>query len=185
MEISKKASPISLIDLVEISMIAAITCVATLVIRVPSLTGYTHIGDSMIFIGVILLGKKNGVISGALGMFLADLLGGYLIWAPFTLFIKAVMALIVGIIAFRKDYNGKNIMNNTVAFIMGGTWMVVAYLFFGVFVTRITVAAADTLYKGLLISLKDVPGNIMQAVIGLALAVPITILLNKTNIRKR
>ena len=184
MEINKSGAHLSIGEMAYISLVAAITCIATMVIRVPSLTGFTHIGDSMIFIGVILLGKKNGAMAGALGMFLADLLSGYLVWAPFTLIIKAVMALIVGLIAYRKDYEGKNVFNNFIAFAAGGSFMVIAYLFFGVFIARITVAAADTLGKGLIISLKDVPGNIMQAALGIAIAIPVTILLNRANIKK-
>lgn len=184
METNNNLAKISLIEIVRISLLAAITCIATMLIRIPSLTGYTHIGDSMVFIGVILLGKRDGIISGALGMFLADLLGGYFVWAPITLLIKGIMALIVGSIAFRKDYNGKNVINNTFGFILGGTWMVTAYLLFGALVARLMVAGANTLAKGMLVSIKDVPGNVMQAIIGIAIAIPVTMILNRTSIAK-
>ena len=173
-------------DITQIAMMAALTFIATFIIRVPSLAGgYTHIGDSMVFIGVILLGKKKGVISAAVGMFLSDLIGGYLLWSPFTLVIKGVMALIAGSIAFRKNYNGKNMLNNIFAFIISGIWMVIAYLFAGAIIAKINVASAKSLFAGLIVSLKDVPGNIIEVLIGILIAVPIIYLLDKSSFFKK
>ena len=45
------------------------------------------------------------------------------IWAPFTIVIKAVMAIIAASIALRKDYEGEKVWNNALAFIVAGLWM--------------------------------------------------------------
>ena len=174
-----KVTKVDIRSLAQIAMMAAITFVATYTIKFPSLTGYTHIGDSMVFIGAILLGKRKGAVSAAIGMFLADVLSGYLLWSPFTLVIKAIMALIAGSIAFRGDYEGKNTMNNILAFIAGGAWEIIGYLFAGAFVSKLTIAGIKTLQDGLIVSLKDVPGNVMQVAVGVVIAVPVILLLQK------
>ena len=85
-------------EITKIAMMAALVFVATYSLKVPSLHGYTHLGDCMIFIAVLLLGGKKGAISGAIGASLADLVGGYIIWILPTFFIKFIMASIMGII---------------------------------------------------------------------------------------
>lgn len=67
-------------------------------IPIPFTQGYIHLGDSMIFISAILFGWKIGGLAGGFGSALADLLGGYAIWAFPTLLIKFVMGAIVGFI---------------------------------------------------------------------------------------
>ena len=80
-------------NMVITAMMAAIVFVATYSIKINTFGGYVHLGDSMVLLSALLLGKKKGAIASALGMGMADLL--YMpIWAPFTIVIKAVMALI-------------------------------------------------------------------------------------------
>lgn len=180
MENTKRS--ISLTGIAQISMMAAITYLATSILKVPTITGgYAHIGDSMVFIGVILLGRKKGLYSAAVGMFLADLLGGYLFYAPFTLVIKAVMALIVGLIAFRKDYNGKNIIANTIGFVAGGTWMITGYFFADWIITRFTIPGANSIGKAFAVACQGIISNVMQALVGIVIAIPVTILLTRNN----
>lgn len=174
---SNDTKKVEIRSIAQVAMMAAITCIATTFFRLPSLTGYIHIGDSMVFIGVILLGKKKGIVSAGIGMFLADVFAGYFIWSPFTLVIKAVMAWIVGVIAFRGDCKGRNTLNNVVAFIAGGVWELIGYLFVGILIARLTIGGTNTLQAGLIISLKDVPGNIMQVIVGVVIAVPALLLL--------
>lgn len=47
-------------ELVKTALMAAIIFVATYAIRIPNPAtgGYSHLGDCMIFLGVILLGRK-------------------------------------------------------------------------------------------------------------------------------
>ena len=78
--------------LVLTALLAAMACVATLVIRVPSPTnGYMNLGDAVVLLGAYLLGPGWGAAAGV-GSALADLLGGYPVYMPATLVIKAAMA---------------------------------------------------------------------------------------------
>ncbi|KAJ50565.1 putative membrane protein [Clostridium tetanomorphum] len=160
-------------EIVQISLIAAITCLVTMTIRVPTLIGYTHLGDSMVFLSAILLGKKNGTIGAALGMFLADMLGAYFIWAPFTLVIKGGMAYIAATIAYRKDFNGLDTRNNILAFLCAGTWMVLAYYIANAVITRFIYVKTASINESLIIALGEVPGNIIEVLVGIILAVPL------------
>lgn len=80
-------------------MTAAVT-VATIaiIIPVPYTGGYIHAGDSMIFLSVLLLGWKRGAFAAGVGSALADILSGYTQWAPATLCIKTLMAVIMGLV---------------------------------------------------------------------------------------
>ena len=61
--------------------------------RLPTIRGYIHIGDSVIYIAACLLNQPGAAISAALGGFLADALTGYVVWAPYTALIKAALTV--------------------------------------------------------------------------------------------
>lgn len=65
--------------LVMTAMMICLVLVATFSIRIPSpfTQGYVHLGDTMVFLSVLLLGKKSGALAAGLGSGLADILGGY------------------------------------------------------------------------------------------------------------
>ena len=87
--------------LTKTAMMAAIVFVCTYVCKVPIVLtgGYTHLGDCAVFLGVLLLGKRQGALAGALGAALADLMGGFLFWVLPTFFIKGLMAYTMGFLA--------------------------------------------------------------------------------------
>lgn len=79
------------------ALLAALTAGATLVIRIPTPTlGYIHPGDGLVLLCGILLGPGPGAVAAGIGSMLADLLGGFPAWAPGTLVIKALTALVSG-----------------------------------------------------------------------------------------
>ena len=79
------------------ALLAALTTVATMVIRIPTPTlGYIHLGDGMVLICGILLGPGLGAVAAGIGSMLADLFGGYMAWVPGTFAIKALTALVGG-----------------------------------------------------------------------------------------
>ena len=74
---------------------AAIICVVTMFpqIPVPATGGYIHMGDAIILVSAWLLGPIYGTIAAGIGSALADLFSGYVIYAPATLVIKALVAI--------------------------------------------------------------------------------------------
>lgn len=163
-----------------IGMMAAIICVATMTIRIPTLgsIGYIHPGDSMVFVAAIIFGRKNGVIASAIGMGMADIIAGYMTYAPFTIVIKAVMAFIVATIAFAKSADGKNVKRNIAAFTAGGVWMVAGYYVTAIIMLTYITQAYPTLQVGMVFALESIPGNIAQFVVGALIAVPVVKLLD-------
>lgn len=160
-------------EMVQIALMIALTCIITMFVKVPSPIGYTHAGDSMVFLAAILFGSKKGAFIGATGMVLADILSGYAVWAMPTLIIKAVMAYIAGTIAYRKNYNGDNFKNNLVAFITAGLWMVIGYYLASVVLSKYVFTPDINITEAFIIGLREVPGYIVQIVLGILIAVPL------------
>ena len=86
-------------NLTKVAIMSALVCIATYFFKIPSLNGYTHLGDSMIFMSVLILGWKRGALAGGIGAALADFLGGYMQWVIPTFLIKISMGIIMGLIA--------------------------------------------------------------------------------------
>ena len=76
------------------AMLAALCCVATMIIKIPSpLKGYFNIGDSIVLLSGWLLTPFYGFFAAAVGSALADVFSGYVFYAPVTFVIKGVMAI--------------------------------------------------------------------------------------------
>ena len=75
------------------AMMAALACVATMIIRIPSpMQGYVNLGDAVVLMCGWILGPIYGVAAAGIGSMLADILAAYPHYAPGTLVIKAVVA---------------------------------------------------------------------------------------------
>ena len=87
------------------ALFAAIVCVATVTIRIPiqATGGYIHLGDAFVILAGIFLGSGYGAVAAGIGAMLADIMGGYFIYAPITFAVKALMAVSVWLI-FAKFY---------------------------------------------------------------------------------
>lgn len=88
----------TLLKLTLSAMIAALTAVITAhIFHIPMSLfggqGYVHIGDAIIYLGASLLPTGYACAAAALGGAMADLISGSALWAPWTLVIKALVAL--------------------------------------------------------------------------------------------
>ena len=72
------SSTYSVKDITKTAMMAAITFIGIYTVKIPSLHGYSHMGDCMIFLSVLILGTRKGALAGGIGAALSDLLGGYM-----------------------------------------------------------------------------------------------------------
>ena len=80
----------SLRKIIFAALMAALTTVATMIIRIPTPTqGYIHLGDGMVLLCGALLGP-------GLGSMLSDLFAGYMSYVPGTFVIKALTAMVGG-----------------------------------------------------------------------------------------
>ena len=161
-------------DMVYISLLAALICAATFMIRIPSVVtnGYVHLGDGLIFIAVILLGGKRGAFAASIGASLADILGGYAYYAIPTFIIKGIMALIMGYIIYKMNKESK--VSWVIGAVLGSIWQIAAYYVVG------------SLMVGSFIStLMDIPGNAVQSGVGIIVAVLFVVAFKNTTISSK
>ncbi|MGF6376000.1 putative membrane protein [Clostridiales Family XIII bacterium PM5-7] len=163
-------------------LMMCLVTVATMFIKVPVpfTQGYVHLGDSMIFLAVLILGKRDGVIAAGVGSALGDILGGYAFWAPWTLIIKGVMALIMAIFLDGMRKKGKlGEKHAGVSFIeVVGMTLAGAFMVAGYYVTEVIM------YGNWMVPIPSIPFNIGQFVVGMVLAVLMETALCKTSAKK-
>ncbi|MCR4945259.1 MAG: ECF transporter S component [Clostridium sp.] len=171
-------------QMVVTALMIALVFLAGSVIKIPTIGGFIHIGDCMIFLSVMILGKKRGALASGIGMFLVDIIAGYYIWAPFTFAIKFIMAYISGAIIER--INNNEIISEfkkryILAFICGGLFMIIGYFIAGALIAGLFTSSVGII-QGLIISAKDIIGNVIQVTVGIVLSVPLsTIILRAKN----
>jgi len=165
-------------NLVMTALLMGLIMLATSTFRIPSpfTQGYVHLGDTMIFLGVLVLGKKNGTIAAGIGSALADIMAGYAIYAPWTLIIKGLMAFVMAV--FIEAMAGRTktsfrIAGLPVIEIMG---MVLAGLVMAAGYCIVDGIMAGNMLSGLL----GVPANIGQFAVGMVLASALAAALYKT-----
>lgn len=150
------------------AMSIALTFIATafINIRLPIQAngGLIHLGNVVLFTVAILFGKKVGAIAGGVGMALFDLMGGWVIWSPFTFVIVGLMGYTVGLISEKKKGYG---------------WMIFSYV--AALAIKIVgyYIAEGIIYGNWIAPATSIPGNVVQIVVGAVVATPIVFSLKK------
>lgn len=158
-------------ELVESGLAIALICVGIMFFKIPSVSGYTHLGDSIIFVSVLILGKRRGSLAAGIGGFLADILGGYAQWAVPTFIIKYIMGYIMGAIIEKQQEKSK--YSWIFGAVIGSIWQVLGY------------ATATILMFNINTALADIPGNVMQSFSGAVIAIVIIFSASKTSLSKK
>ena len=164
-------------ELTFIALFAAMTYIAGSIVKIPSVGGFVHIGDCMVFVSAYILGSRRGAIASGIGMLLVDVLGGYMVWAPFTFVIKFLMAFIAGFIIEKAGSQTLRVV--LPACISAGIFMVFAYFFAGAIIALFISGNAISIAAGLAYAAKDIPGNIVQVSTGIAIAAPVCAMLKR------
>ena len=143
------------------ALFAALACVCTMSIRIPTpgTSGYIHPGDAVVILSGIFLGPVYGALAAGIGSCMADLIGGYFIYVPITLVIKGLVAFVSGLIYMKMVQSKKS---RHVAVVLGGVAdiVLVAGGYFLCEIPLYTAAAAAA----------SIPANIVQGVSGLIIA---------------
>jgi uncharacterized membrane protein len=122
----------------------------------------------MLFIASILFGPKKAALAGAIGMGLFDIVGGWALWAPITIVARGLQGYIVGKIAWSKGRNGTSIAFNVIATIVSIPFMIAVYYI-----------GEGILYGNWIAPLASVPGDLVQNILGIIVAVPVCVALKK------
>ncbi len=151
------------------SMFAALCCVATMIIKVPSpLKGYLNLGDCVVLLSGWLLSPAYGFVAAGIGSAIADVLSGYVVYAPVTLVIKGVMAVIAHL-SFKVMSNK---LGNTPSRVIGGILaeveMILGYFIFEGFM------------YGFAPSVVNIPVNAVQGIAGLIIGLILVKIFEKT-----
>ena len=185
------AVPVRRLTLAALSIV--LVTLATFVIRIPNpaTQGYINLGDGLLFTLALVFGWRIGGLAGGVGSALADALGGYFIWAPWTLVIKGIEGILVGTIAFWGVRGGRDTEGGLddqggrgtsdaggtsggrhprriaafAAVLVGGAWMVTGYYL-----------AGSVLFGGIA-ALTEIPGNLVQGGVAVVVALPLSVLL--------
>lgn len=163
------------------AMMTAMVMIATTFFKIPNAMGYIHLGDGFVLLAAIILPKKYACFAGGVGAGLADIYGGYAVWAPWTLVIKIVMVLIVQLFfdfLTKRASNGKHIAKiagipfaELFAYVLAVLWTVSGYYIAQGFISRNWIAPVA-----------DVPGNVLQAAVGSVIAILVSVTLGKTSL---
>lgn len=155
---------------------AALVTIGTLLIRIPSPAGYIHIGDSLVYLSGLLLGPILGAVASAIGSGVADIYG-FIEYVPATVVIKGLDAFVTATIFFAVYKRIKGTQGVVLGYLLGvcfgGLVMVSGYFLY------------DMMLKGLAVAAASVSYNIVQAIGGAIVGLPIIIALEKTNFISR
>ena len=155
------------------SMLAALCCVATMIIKIPSpLKGYMNLGDCVVLLAGWILPVQYGFLAAGIGSGLADILSGYVVYAPATFLIKGLMALVA--------YSGYKLLSKKLGSLS-------SRLISGA-VSEILMVLGYLVFEGILYgfgpSLVNIPANAVQGVAGLILGTLLVSVFEKNKILK-
>lgn len=155
------------------SLFAALTCVATILIKIPSpLNGYINLGDGIVLLAAWVLPLPYGVIAAGLGSALADVFSGYFVYAPATFVIKALMAIVAYSLYKLFAKKIKSTVSRIFSGILAEIVMILGYYLF------------EGVLYGFVSSLVNIPANAVQAVAGIVIGVALITIFEKQNIIK-
>lgn len=157
------------------ALFAALSCVATMSIRIPTpgTGGYIHPGDAIVILSGVILGPVWGFFAGGIGSALSDLIGGYFVYVPITFVIKGLVALAAGLL-YQKV--GKTQKSRYAAVILGGVADIILVAG-GYFVCEYFIYGAG--------AAASIPANIIQGIGGLVIScILYPILISIPNVRQ-
>lgn len=155
-------------QLVVAALFTAIVCVATFIVKIPSpaTNGYFNLGDCFVLLSGWLLGPVYGALAAGLGSALADILSGYVQYAPATFVIKALMA--VSAYYIYKALIKKPFISKLIGGAAAETVMVLGYFGYEAVILQYGLAAAGSIFS-----------NIMQGIVGFAAGVAVATVIDK------
>ncbi|MDH7487583.1 MAG: ECF transporter S component [Anaerolineae bacterium] len=173
-ECSKRIQPASALVAVAAVMIG-VTILFTLVVRVPFAPtgGYFNFSDVAVYFAAFAFGPWMGLVAGGVGTALADIIGGYLQFAPLTFLAHGLEGLVTGYVghkllpeATRGGSPLRRILGITIGWALGAIVMLSFYFVGEAFIYGMGVIAAG----GEALSI-----NIPQVIVGGLVGIPLVL----------
>lgn len=153
------------------AMLAALCCVATMIVKIPTpLKGYINMGDCIVLLAGVVLPPLYGFAAAAVGSALADVLSGYVFYAPATFVIKGVMALIAFFVFKLLKKRPGGTPARIISGVIAETEMVLGYFAFEGFVYGFKAAAVN------------IASNTIQGIAGLVIGIILVKIFDKNKI---
>ena len=143
--------------------------VVTAYLHIPTNNGYVHVGDGFIYLAACLLPCKYAVFVGAGGALLADCLTGFAVWAPGSVIIKALTALL-----FSRKGNKIINLHNMLALLPAAILCVGGYYLYESLIIGNFIAA-----------LPGIPGSLVQALASSIVYVALGVAMDKYDVKKK
>ena len=147
----------------------ALVYVVTAYLHIPTYNGYVHCGDGLIFIAACILPMPYSMAVGVFGAMFADLLTGFAIWAPGSMIVKGLLALL-----FACRANKIITKRNLIMLLPAALVSTVGYYLYEVVITGNFVA-----------SLAGIPGSLMQAVASSVVFVALGVAMDRYDVKKK
>jgi uncharacterized membrane protein len=147
-----------------IALVFICTVFVNLRLPIAANGGLVHLGNVPLFIIAILYGRRFGALAGGIGMALFDVVGGWFLWAPFTLVIVGLMGYTVGAICEKN----RTLTGYVLAMAVACFIKVVGYY-----------GAEGIIYGNWLAPMTSIPGNLVQIGVAAVIVLPIVAKLRK------
>ena len=159
--------------LVVAALMAALTCVATMIIKIPSpLKGYINLGDCIVLISGWILSPGYAFLAAGIGSALADVFAGYMTYVPATFLIKGVMAVIAHYGFKFLHKKAGNLPARIISGVVAEIVMVLGYFVF------------EGVLYGFVPSAVNIPANSVQGVAGIIIGVTLMKVFEKNSVFK-
>ncbi len=157
-------------DIAITAMMIALVAVVTRFLIVPIGAGFFNLSDAAVYFTAFTFGPVIGFLAGGIGAALADLSAGYAAFAPLTFMAHGLQGLVAGFIVLRGP--GSLVARMILAAVAGTLTMAGVYFlgeYFG----------ANLGWGGPAQALTELPFNVLQNVIGAAIAIPLSLLVRR------
>ena len=154
--------------LVLASLISALICAATALIKLPTPLGYIHAGDAPVVLAAFLLSPTYGFLAAGIGSCLADVFSGYAMYAPVTFLIKGGMVLVIYWTQKLLCKSNRKLTVQIIAALLAEILMVLGYYVF------------EGFFYGFGAALAAIPFNVLQGLVGMSLGILLERVLKKS-----
>ena len=151
------------------AIFTALVFVVTAYLHIPTNNGYIHVGDGLIYLAACILPWPYAMAVGACGALLADCMTGFAIWAPGSVVIKSLTALL-----FTSKSNKLLCLRNRIVLFPAAVICAGGYYLY-----------EAALYGNWIAPLAGIPASLTQSVTSSILFVVLGIAFDKTNLKNK
>ncbi len=157
------------------ALFSCLIFIGTQFIKIPLVVGYLNVGDCFVLLSGWIIGGGWAILGAGIGAGLADILSGYVIYAPVTIVIKGVMAFLayIGYKIVAKKKKPTLILGYTVSGVIAELIMATGYYLFEGALYGFATASVSLI------------GNLLQGAIAVIAGTTLIAALEKTGMVKK